>query len=103
VTADLEITHQNAIALQMVGTHEISIRNIDDESRIRLGEKLINRLLKQYIPKILPKALEALAPIPLPTFSGYGVEVADIWVTGDDSNFIALGGNLIKSDPVEAE
>ncbi len=102
VTADLGVAENNAIAIEVVGLPSINVRDIDDSSTIALNESLVNSLLEEFMPIVLPTILNTAAAIPLPTFAGYGFNVGDLWVEDAGANFVALAGNLIKVEATAA-
>ncbi|OUS26280.1 hypothetical protein A9Q99_18795 [Gammaproteobacteria bacterium 45_16_T64] len=101
-TADLGITDNNSIALDLVGLPTINIRDIDDASTIALSEALVNALLEEFMPIVLPVVLNSVGAIPLPSFAGYSFNVGDLWVADAQANFVALAGDLVKAEATAA-
>lgn len=95
-TADLGVTDGNALAVEIVGTPRIKIRDIDDASALLLSEALAQTFMDELTPMVLPVVMSAVGAFPLPTFEGYGLNVGDIWVTDSTANFIGLVADMVK-------
>ena len=94
--ADLGVTDDNAIAIDLVGTPVFTIRDLDDEGTIKLDEALAQTLLDEFLPVALPPILAAIGAIPLPTFEGYGVNVGSLWVVDAAGDYVGLTADLVK-------
>ncbi|MBV1921146.1 MAG: hypothetical protein KUG73_10730 [Pseudomonadales bacterium] len=101
VTADLGITDDNAIAFEVVGLPSVEVLDIDLGSFI-LSANVVNDLIEEYFPVVLPGILNSIAAIPLPSFGGYGLNLGDLWIADVNANFVALAGDLV-TDAARAE
>ncbi|MCG8672004.1 MAG: hypothetical protein MI867_21550 [Pseudomonadales bacterium] len=95
-TADLGITDDNAIAIDIIGTPTVVVRDLDSSGMIAFDKALAQTLFDEFIPVVLPPVLNAIGAIPLPSFEGYGVNVGSIWVMDNDGDYIGLTADLVK-------
>ena len=96
VRADLGITADNTIAIDVVGLPQIVIREIDNDSAIVFDEATAQTLFNEFLPVVLPVIMNAVGAIPLPSFKGYGFSVGDLWVMDNEGYFTAIAGDLVK-------
>lgn len=94
--ADLGVTDDNAIAIDLVGTPTFVIRELDDEGTIRLDEALAQTLFDEFLPVALTPIMNAIGAIPLPSFEGYGVNVGSLWVVDAAGDYVGLTADLVK-------
>lgn len=95
-TADLGVTSENAIAVDVIGVPRINIRDIDDNSSLLLNEAFTQQLINEFTPIALPIILNAVGAIPLPSFEGYGLNVGGLWVFDSAGHFAGVAANLVK-------
>lgn len=94
--ADLGVTDDNAIAIDLIGTPTFVIRDLDDEASIIFDEGLAQALFDEFLPVVLPPIMNAIGAIPLPTFEGYGVNVGALWVVDAAGDYVGLTADLVK-------
>jgi hypothetical protein len=94
--ADLGVTADNAIAIDLVGTPLFVIRDLDDAASIKFDEGLAQALFDEFLPVVLPPIMNAIGAIPLPTFEGYGVNVGALWVVDAAGDYVGLTADLVK-------
>lgn len=95
-TADLGVTTNNALAVDLIGSPRIKMRQIDPNSALVLNTALAQQLLNEFVPIVMPIILNAVGAIPLPTFEGYGFNLGGLWVFDNNGHFAGLAGNLFK-------
>ncbi len=96
-TADLGITDDNAIAVDVIGVPSLKIRDIDDNSSLILNEAFSQQLIDEFTPIVLPIILNAIGAVPLPSFEGYGLNVGGMWVLDNDGHYVGVAGDMVKA------
>ena len=95
-TFDIGMTEQNNIALEVIGNPRIELLEFRGLASFLVNENTAQNLIDDFVPLLLPIALQSVGIIPMPSFSGYSAQVGEIWVAEDAGKFAALTADLTK-------
>lgn len=96
--ADINVTATNdALMVDFTSVPRIHIRNIDSSGVVNLPEGAIQRLVNRFTPVVLPFVMKRVKATPIPTFEGYTLSVADIWVIDEAAHYIAFAADMVST------
>jgi len=104
---DLGITADNKLTIGIEGTPDVVVQNF----RIKAGGLVISsgnasaikNLINSIAPQLLPKLLESVGGVPIPSIQGFSLQLLDIWnPNAANTAFLSLAGNLVSAEAMAA-
>lgn len=104
---DLGITADNKLTVGIEGTPDVVVQNFTIKAGglvISSGNAgVIKDLINTLAPQLLPKMLESLGGVPIPSIEGFSLQLAGIWnPNAANTAFLSLAGNLVSTAAMAA-